>query len=234
MAPAQMGIVLSNYSLSIRFHTGVGVLLIFPGSSRLREMFPISILLGGCCGAPGSEGPLPTRCGMRCVPGNGAPGGRRGLAGRSLPGAGLFLGKRKCWIPAELSGGAAGAARAGGFGEGPARVGGRGGPGAGNALALTQRQLSGAGGGGGRGSFESILPSRCWAQPRVPERAGFPRSQHGDSPVPSPQPPRHRSDLCPVVPLSPQPSPLFLSVSRSHPPAPFPPVPFSPIPRRVP
>lgn len=206
---------MSNYSLSVRFHTGVGVLLVFPGSARLREMFPISIL-GGCCGASGSEGSLSTRCGVQYVPENGAPGGRRSRAGRSLPGAGLFLGKRKCWIPAELRGGAGGAARAGGSGEGPARGGGRGGPGAGNAPALTQRQLNGAGGGGGSWGFESTLPARCWAQPRVPERAGFPRAQLGDSPVPSPQPPRHRSDLCPVVPLSPQPSPLFLSVSRSH------------------
>lgn len=127
-----MGSVLSNYSLTLRFHPGARVLLMLAGGFPAPRSVSHSHPARGCC------------LGAAC------PGGRRGRAGRSLPGAGLFLGKRKCWSPAEPGGGSG----TGGW----VRRGSRGGPGAGNAPALTQKQLNGAGGGGQRGGFPSALP----------------------------------------------------------------------------
>lgn len=177
-------------------------------------MFPISILLGG-----GGEvlAPRGRSAGTECPGVRNVPGGGRAGPGRAVPPRGRALpGEEEVLDPGPAPPGEA--ARA--AGQERVRPGGRPGRSRGGECAGPDSEAAERGGGGGeRGGFESAWPARCWAQPRVTERAGFPRAQ----------PPRARGDLCPVVPVS-SPHPTFPLSS------PFlsQPVPSYPIPRRVP
>ncbi|KAL9851062.1 V-type proton ATPase 116 kDa subunit a 3 isoform 2-T2 [Geothlypis trichas] len=116
LAPAQMGIVWSNYSLAVRPHTGAGVLLIlaggFPAPPGSGKCFPFPSSSGDAARVLSPRGRSPGGAGCGMSRGTGSPGGGgAGPAGPS-PGPGSSWGRGSAGSRPSLARGGHGRVRA--------------------------------------------------------------------------------------------------------------------------